>query len=226
MSRRSAGSGATWLLALACCLLATGCSSGTKVPEASAADIDAAANAAQAEVNRYAAAQAASRRQIVPAVVTIRPVDAPQSRTPADPTVAPSPPIETGSAQEGADIVRRYYTLIASHSYGEAWRLWDDDGKASQQTEPAFEAAFADDADYCADIGTPGEIDAGAGQRYVTVPVKVHIRSKTGATAELAGEVVLHRVGDIDGATPAQRQWHIHGIDLKPAPTPAIDPAG
>lgn len=210
-------------LSAACCgLLVAGCSSAPSIPEASSADINAAASAAQNEIDRYAAARAAGdRRPARPVAATPVPADPPGPTAPAGPSPAAPPPLEAGSAQEGADLVRRYYALIAGHGYAEAWRLWDDGGKASQQTEPAFEAGLERYADYRADVGLPGEVDAGAGQRYVTVPIAVHARLKGGGAAELAGAVVLHRVGDIDGATAEQRQWHIHGIDLKPAPAPA-----
>ena len=84
----------------------------------------------------------------------------------------------------------------------------------------AFAAQFARYSEYHANVGAPGDVDAGAGQRYVTVPVQISARLKQGGGAEYRiGSVTLHRTGDIDGATAEQKTWHIRSIDLKPAPT-------
>src|SRR3569623_1791377 len=85
----------------------------------------------------------------------------------------------------------------------------------------AFAASFAKFSEYHANIGAPGRVDAGAGQRYVTVPVQVYARRKTGAPAYWRGQVVLHRTADIDGATAEDKAWRIKSIDLKPAPSGA-----
>ena len=64
-------------------------------------------------------------------------------------------------------------------------------------------------------------IDAGAGQRYVTVPVQAYARLKSGAAAYWIGSAVLHRTADIDGATAEDKTWRIKSIDLKAAPPAA-----
>ncbi|MFX7922530.1 hypothetical protein ABTK16_19490, partial [Acinetobacter baumannii] len=64
--------------------------------------------------------------------------------------------------------------------------------------------------------GHPGDIDAGAGQRFITVPVQPYARDKaTHQPRYFIGSVTLHRT-DVDGATPEQKQWRIRSIDLKP----------
>jgi membrane-bound inhibitor of C-type lysozyme len=92
----------------------------------------------------------------------------------------------------------------------------------------AFAASFAKYSEYHANVGAPGQIDAGAGQRYVTVPVQAYGRLKAGARAfNMRGSVTLHRAGDVDGATPEQRRWRIRSADIKPRPgeaTPAPQP--
>ncbi|MDQ2879501.1 MAG: MliC family protein [Pseudomonadota bacterium] len=86
-------------------------------------------------------------------------------------------------------------------------------------TAAAFAASFARYSEYHANVGAPGAIDAGAGQRYVTVPVQIYARLKRDATpVYMIGNVTLHRTGDIDGATTAQRSWHLHSADIKPRP--------
>ncbi|OAN66247.1 hypothetical protein [Sphingomonas sp. TDK1] len=117
------------------------------------------------------------------------------------------------SAQGAANVVQTYYALIESGRYDQAWALWSDGGKASGGDAQAFAARFAPYSEYHANIGAPGQIEAGAGQRYVTVPVQVYARVKaTGKPFYQLGEVTLHRAGDIDGATPEQRSWHIRAI--------------
>jgi membrane-bound inhibitor of C-type lysozyme len=69
------------------------------------------------------------------------------------------------------------------------------------------------------ELGAPGEIEAGAGQRYVTVPVQVYGRLRQGARPfNMRGSVTLHRVGDVDGASADQRRWRIRSADIKPRP--------
>lgn len=125
-------------------------------------------------------------------------------------------PFAPDSAQGAADIVQTYYALIESGNYAGAWRLQD---RASEgQSEKSFAAGFAKYAELHANIGAPGAIDAGAGQRYVTVPVQMYGRLKDGERPfNLRGSVILHRT-DVDGATPEQRQWRIRSVDLKPDP--------
>ncbi|MFX8000704.1 hypothetical protein ABTK84_19600, partial [Acinetobacter baumannii] len=78
---------------------------------------------------------------------------------------------------------------------------------------------FARYSEYHANIGAPGPVDAGAGQRYVTVPVQIYARLKQSRKPLYQiGTVTLHRTADIDGASPEQRQWRIQSIEVKDAP--------
>jgi hypothetical protein len=133
----------------------------------------------------------------------------PDDRTPvSDARFAPD------SAQGAANVVQIYYALIGEKKYAQAFALREPGALSAS----AFAAGFAGYSEYHANIGAPGAIDAGAGQRYVTVPVQIYARLKRGATPvyEL-GTVTLHRAGDVDGATSAQRRWRITTIATKPA---------
>ena len=55
----------------------------------------------------------------------------------------------------------RYFALIAAGNYGQAWALWDDDGRASGMTRRQFADSFAKYAEYHAEVGAPGRVDAG-----------------------------------------------------------------
>lgn len=149
----------------------------------------------------------------------LAPLDPPAPGTPGglpdDRTPVSEARFTPDSAQGAADVVQRYFALIGARKYAEAFVLREPDGGNAA----AFSAGFAAYSEYHANVGAPGAIDAGAGQRYVTVPVQIYARLKRGATPVYQiGTVTLHRAGDIDGATPAQRRWRIRDIALKPAP--------
>ncbi|MFA6112862.1 MAG: MliC family protein [Sphingomonas sp.] len=206
-------------------LLAAGCSPDKPVDNA--VDINAAAEQAQGSVDAYANSQANETAPVAEAapgaVATPAPLAPPEPGTPGglpdDRTPISEAPFTPDSAQGAANVVQIYYALLGEGKYRQAWALWDDGGKASGMSADAFVASFAKYSEYHANIGAPGEIDAGAGQRYVTVPVQVYGRLKQSATpVYMLGSVTLHRVGDIDGATAAQKSWHIRSADIKPRP--------
>ena len=115
------------------------------------------------------------------------------------------------SAEAAADVVRRYHAAITARRYEEADALREPEGDAA----PA--ANFARYATWAAEVGTPGRIDSGAGQRYITVPFTVVAARSGGGDERLVGSAVLHHVADIDGATPEQRRWRIRSIEWAPA---------
>ena len=132
------------------------------------------------------------------------------------PAAPPADAVAPDSATAAADVVRRYEAAIAARRYGVAYRLWEPD--AAGMTAQAFAASFARYAEYRADVGTPGRIDAGAGQRYVTVPVRISGTLRQGGRFALEGPITLHHVADIDGAGREQREWRIRSSDLTPRP--------
>lgn len=119
-------------------------------------------------------------------------------------------PIEKGSAQDAANVVQTYYALIGEGRYDQAWALREPDGLSQAE----FTNGFAAFSEYHANIGGPGRIDAGAGQRHVTVPVQIYARHKDGRPLYQIGTAVLHRTADIDGASDAQKRWRISAITL------------
>lgn len=174
------------------------------------ADINAAAVRAQTDVDTYAANNKAA--PLTPAEPG-QPGGLADDRTPVS-----EAPFAPDSAQGAATVLQTYYALIGERKYREARALWGRNGAASGQSADAFAASFAKYSEYHANIGAPGDIDAGAGQRYVTVPVQAYARLKSGAAAYWIGSAVLHRTADIDGASPEDKAWRIKSIDLKPAP--------
>jgi len=136
-----------------------------------------------------------------------------------DKTPVSEAPFTADSAQGAANVVQTYYALLESRKYGEAYRLWEPG--AAGMSAPAFAASFDKYAEYHANIGAPGRIDAGAGQRFVTVPVQIYGRLKQGARPfNMRGALTLHRT-EVDGASAEQRRWRIRSSDVKPRPAEA-----
>lgn len=134
-----------------------------------------------------------------------------------DTTPVSEAPFTEDSAQGGANVVQTYYALLEAGKYRQAWALWENGGRRSGMSAEDFAASFAKYSEYHANVGAPGDVDAGAGQRYVTVPVQVYGRLKTGAQFNLRGSITLHRT-EVDGATAEQRKWRIRATDMKPRP--------
>lgn len=175
-------------------------------------DIGNAARAAQISSDSYAGDERGSSPAIVKPLATVAPPPAPSPDA-----TAQTPDPSTG-AQGAASVVKSYFALIEQKQYSRARQLWDREGGASGMTPAAFAASFAKYAEFHAEVGAPGRVDSGAGQRYVTVPVEVSGVLATGKPFVMKGPLTLHRAGDIDGATQEQREWRITESALKPRP--------
>ena len=151
------------------------------------------------------------------AVPASAPTPAGAPSAPSAPTPAATPAIAApaDSSEAAADVLRRYYAAIDRRRFAEAYAAWEP-GAAGIDAD-AFAASFAGYRRYHAEVGTPGRIDAGAGQRYVTIPVRSFGTKADGTRFAMAGEAVLHRAGDIDGASAAQRRWRIRSIEMADA---------
>lgn len=135
---------------------------------------------------------------------------------PDDRTPISEAPFTPTSAQGAADVVQTYYAHIGQKAYAEAWKLWADGGRASNQTEDAFVRSFGRYAQYNAQVGAPGQIEGAAGSSYIETPVVIYGRLMSGAELHQKGAVTLRRVNDVPGSTAEQRLWRIVRIDLKP----------
>ncbi|MFC3579384.1 hypothetical protein [Sphingomonas hylomeconis] len=203
---------------------------------ANSVDIDAAAAAAEDSVENYAAGAPAAA-PVAPApvptpvpspapqpspVASLAPLDPPAPGTPGglpdDRTPVSEAPFTADSAQGAANVVQSYYALLGERKYARAWALWGHDGADSGMSAKAFAASFDKFSEYHANVGAPGEIDAGMSQRWVTVPVQVYGRLKTGTPVYMLGSVTLHRIVAGVGGPKSQQRWHIRTIDVKPRP--------
>ena len=135
---------------------------------------------------------------------------------PDDRTPISEAPFTEDSAQGAANVVQTYYALLGGRAFDKAWVLWRDGGKASgQPTAPAFAASFDRYAQYNAQVGGPGAIEGAAGSLYVTVPVVIYGRLKTGQEVHEKGQATLRRINDVPGSTAEQRRWHIAKIETE-----------
>jgi len=119
------------------------------------------------------------------------------------------------SMAAAAAVVQRYYAAINARDYGTAWSQWGENGPAGQTMEK-FQAGFAATRATHVTSGrmTPG--DAGAGSVYQPVPVTIDAELADGTRQHFAGTYVVRRVNDVDGASAAQRRWHIDSAKLRP----------
>lgn len=126
---------------------------------------------------------------------------------------AQAAPVEP-TAQDAAVVIADYYAAIDAGSYARAYALWSDGGHASKQTPQQFADGFADTAHVVVTLGDPTGEDAGAGQRYIQVPVAIIATRKDGSVHRYDGSYTLHRTV-VDGATEEQRAWRIASADLR-----------
>jgi membrane-bound inhibitor of C-type lysozyme len=123
---------------------------------------------------------------------------------------------EQPAATEARSTVRRYMTLLAHGRAVEAMALWEPDATPDAQ---AFTDSIARYRGTVSVVGAPARRDAGAGQRYATVPVTLG----DGDAGRTSGTVTLRRTV-AEGASREQRAWRIMAADL-PAP-PAVLASG
>ncbi|MDH5835471.1 hypothetical protein [Luteimonas kalidii] len=131
---------------------------------------------------------------------------------PADAAAEPTP-------ADAAATLRAYYAAIEARDYARAYAAWSDGGRASGQDPAAFAANFSDMTALEVTYGDPGPVEAAAGSRYVEVPVTVTTTRSDGSVQRLAGRYLLRRAV-VDGASAAQRAWHIASADLREAASP------
>lgn len=121
------------------------------------------------------------------------------------------------TAEDAVAVLDRYFSAIGTGDYETAYSLWRNDGEASGQTFEEFAAGFDATASVSWDIGEPGRIDPGAGQRYIEIPVSITARTSDGESQRFEGAYVLHHTADIPGATEEQLLWRIDSADVSEA---------
>jgi hypothetical protein len=117
------------------------------------------------------------------------------------------------SVQDAVAVLQAYYAAINQHDFQRAWSSWADGGRASGQTAQQFADGFANTAQVTLQPGAPGRMEGAAGSRYVEVPVAIQATQRDGTLHRYTGTYTLRRAV-VDGATDAQRAWHIASAAL------------
>lgn len=170
----------------------TGCDRPAPVPSESASPSEAA-------LERVAASVGASVGAVVDGPVP-SPTPTADIRTPGVPS-ASRDPVEVLAVWRKAVEARDWATVRA---------YWGDHGARSGLSDKDFAARWSSLLDPKVAIGK-GEQEGAAGSLYYTAPVRIVDGART-----LAGEVVLRRANDVDGATDEQLRWHIDSTTLAP----------
>ena len=133
----------------------------------------------------------------------------PDDRTPLE---EPKGPIDAKSAEAAGQVMQSYGALIEQKRLAEAAKLWGGGAAAAAAFIDPYKAA----SELHLQVGKPGDTEGAAGSIYVSVPVVLYGRLKSGGFSR-SGTATLRRVNDVDGSTEAQRRWHISQIELAPA---------
>ena len=147
----------------------------------------------------------------------IEPADSADADTSVSDEAPPAASDDGPGADAAVQVIRDYYSAINRHEYGSAYALWSSQGQASGKSSAAFAEGFADTSGVSVQIGQPGPVDAGAGQRYIEVPVTLVARQVDGSEKRFRGTYVLRRTV-VDGASADQRDWRIQSASLSEAP--------
>lgn len=126
-------------------------------------------------------------------------------------------PVSSDARDNGSEPAARAILLpwargIELREFDQSWALMGDAAKA-QISKAKFNAMFAPLHDLF--VAIPGGTTEGAaGSSYYTVPTSITGTARDGSKKTISGEVVMRRVNDVPGATPAQLTWHIEQVNL------------
>lgn len=145
--------------------------------------------------------------------------------TPPTATAADAPSREPAAhtAQTGDDqvtpaaarqVVIDYYAAIDARDYPKAYSSWSDDGAASGQTFELFSGGYANTRSVKANVGEPVGEEGAAGSRYIQVPVELTALQQDGSERRYRGRFTLRAVL-ADGASEAQRRWHLASAEMQ-----------
>ena len=147
---------------------------------------------------------------------TIRPGE--PGGLPDDRTPIAEGPIDPKSGRGAGQVLQQFGGLLEQRKFGEARRLWSDQGRASGQSEAKFVATYDRYSEIHSEVGAPGQMEGAAGSSYVDIPFRLYGKLKDGKPFNQVGTVTLRRVNDVPGSTEEQRSWRIYKIDLQPRP--------
>jgi hypothetical protein len=121
---------------------------------------------------------------------------------------APKLTPEAEKGEKGArNVLLEWARAVERKDFARAAAQW---GKASAVTARSEADRFTEMGQLTVSVGE-GQVEGGAGSLYYGVPITV-----TDGKRSLTGEIVLRRVNDVEGASPAQLRWHIFQLNLNP----------
>ncbi|TLX21963.1 hypothetical protein [Thermomonas fusca] len=134
----------------------------------------------------------------------------PAPATPSDGIAPSTTDASTAQTEPGVEaavaVLRDYYAAINARDFARAHALW----RQNPQTAAQFADGFAGTTGVSVEIGAPGPIDAGAGQRFIEIPVKLAAGQSDGRIDHYTGRYVLHR-SVVEGGDPG---WRIERATL------------
>lgn len=141
------------------------------------------------------------------------------------PVAAPSDAIDPGNPESGGAgepgpgeaiaVIRDYYSAINAGSFANAYRLWADYGRASNQSPDAFEEGFAQIRGVSVEIGTPSPGGGTLTSRSIDVPVTLLVTERDDSIRRFTGAYTLTRMRPgVEGASEDEQQWRIASTSL------------
>lgn len=143
----------------------------------------------------------------------------PDDRTPLNESAARDP----ASVEASGAVVERWGQALGEGRYGDAYRLWRDNGRQSGMTEAQFVETYRRYADIRVLVGRP---EAG-GTQTARVPVQLYGRLREGGKPfNLYGMMTLARNPTGQKSEPGQSSWLIAAVDLQALGTVRIAQEG
>lgn len=119
-----------------------------------------------------------------------------------------APPLPEPGPDAAVAVLRDYYAAINAKDFARAHAAWRNNPQGPGQ----FAEGFAGIAGVSVEIGPPGPVDAGAGQRFIEIPVRLDVTRLDGRMERHSGRYTLQR-SVVEGGDP---QWKIVRTSLSP----------
>lgn len=126
------------------------------------------------------------------------------------PEEIPYEPREPSTARDPAQVLQDWAKAVEARDWSLVRAFWGDHGERSGLSVIAFAAKWRKLRQPEVTIGK-GDSEGGAGSLYYTAPLRISDGPRI-----LAGEIVIRRVNDVDGATAEQLRWHIESTSIEP----------
>ena len=122
----------------------------------------------------------------------------------------PAPAPDAMQSRNPSEVLAAWGHAVEARDWAKVRGFWGEHGTMSGLSPQAFARRWSvlGQPHITIDIGLG---DAGAGSLFYTAPVTI-----TDGPRRIAGQVVLRRVNDVDGASAEQLRWHIEKSSVTP----------